>query len=64
MSCLISALTCSTVQRPIRGVHFTETIKGDGVQWEEHPAMFFKLTDYAWDEKRVRFEKNPAFQPS
>jgi len=28
------------------------------VKWEEHPVTFFKLTDYAWDEKRVMFEKN------
>jgi len=32
--------------------------EGDGVKWEEHPVTFFKLTDYAWDEKRVMFEKN------
>ena len=31
--------------------------KGDGVTWDEHPVTFFKLTDYAWDEKRVMFEK-------
>ena len=31
--------------------------EGDGVKWEEHPVTFFKLTDYAWDEKRIVFEK-------
>ena len=28
------------------------------MKWEEHPVTFFKLTDYAWDEKRVMFEKS------
>ncbi|MBE9594146.1 MAG: Eco57I restriction-modification methylase domain-containing protein, partial [Proteobacteria bacterium] len=32
--------------------------KGDSMNWEEHPVTFFKLTDYAWDEKRVMFEKS------
>ena len=32
--------------------------EGDRVKWEEHPVTFFKLTDFAWDEKRVMFEKN------
>jgi len=31
--------------------------KGDGINWEEHPVTFFRLTDYAWDEKRVKFEE-------
>jgi predicted RNA methylase len=31
--------------------------EGDGINWKEHPVTFFKLTDYAWDEKRVMFEK-------
>ncbi len=32
--------------------------EGDGVNWKEHPVTFFKLTDYAWDEKRVMFEES------
>jgi len=31
--------------------------EGDGINWEEHPVTFFRLTDYAWDEKRVKFEE-------
>lgn len=38
--------------------------EGDEVKWEEHPVTFFKLTDYAWDEKRVMFEKNLPFNSS
>lgn len=29
----------------------------DGVNWEEHPVTFFRLTDWDWDEKRVKFEE-------
>lgn len=36
----------------------------DGVNWKEHPVTFFKLTDYAWDEKRVMFEKILPFHLS
>ena len=38
--------------------------KGDSMNWEEHPVTFFKLTDYAWDEKRVMFEKSLPFNSS
>jgi len=31
--------------------------EGDGIDWKEHPVTFFRLTDYAWDEKRVKFEE-------
>ncbi|RKY59331.1 MAG: hypothetical protein DRP94_03920 [Candidatus Latescibacterota bacterium] len=30
---------------------------GDGVDWKNHPVRFFRLTDWDWDEKRVRFEE-------
>lgn len=29
----------------------------DGVDWKEHPVTFFRLTDWDWDEKRVKFEE-------
>jgi len=29
----------------------------DGVNWREHPVTFFRLTDWDWDEKRVKFEE-------
>ncbi|NLG80269.1 MAG: hypothetical protein GX492_10700 [Firmicutes bacterium] len=29
----------------------------DGVDWTEHPVTFFRLTDWAWEEKRVQFEE-------
>jgi hypothetical protein len=32
----------------------------DGVHWEEHPVMFFRLTDWEWDEKRTVFERTLA----
>jgi SAM-dependent methyltransferase len=28
----------------------------DGIDWKQHPVTFFRLTDWAWDEKRVKFE--------
>jgi len=31
--------------------------ENDGVNWEECPVTFFRLTDYAWDEKRIKFEE-------
>jgi predicted RNA methylase len=31
--------------------------EGDGVDWERHPVVFFRLTDWEWDEKRVWFEQ-------
>jgi predicted RNA methylase len=31
--------------------------EGDGVDWERHPVVFFRLTDWDWDEKRERFEQ-------
>ncbi|MBC7234011.1 MAG: hypothetical protein H5T68_12310 [Chloroflexi bacterium] len=31
--------------------------EGDGVSWREHPVTFFRLTEPAWDEKRVCFEE-------
>ena len=31
--------------------------EGNGIDWKEHPVTFFRLTDYAWDEKRVKFEE-------
>lgn len=30
----------------------------DKIDWNEHAIMFFKLTDYDWDEKRDRFERS------
>ena len=30
---------------------------GDGVNWENHPVRFFRLTDWDWEEKRVKFEE-------
>jgi len=30
---------------------------GDGVDWENHPVTFFRLTDWDWDEKRIKFEE-------
>jgi len=30
---------------------------GDGVNWKEHPVTFFRLTEWDWDEKRVKFEE-------
>lgn len=29
----------------------------DGVDWQKHPVTFFRLLDWAWDEKRVKFEE-------
>lgn len=29
----------------------------DGVDWRQHPVTFFRLTEWAWDEKRVKFEE-------
>jgi predicted RNA methylase len=29
----------------------------DGVDWKKHPVTFFRLTDWDWDEKRVKFEE-------
>jgi hypothetical protein len=29
----------------------------DGVDWQQHPVTFFRLLDWAWDEKRVKFEE-------
>jgi predicted RNA methylase len=29
----------------------------DGVDWKKHPITFFRLTDWDWDEKRVKFEE-------
>ncbi|HXH14489.1 MAG TPA: hypothetical protein VNP04_32590 [Alphaproteobacteria bacterium] len=29
----------------------------DGVTWAEHPATFFRLTDWDWEDKRERFEE-------
>ncbi|OFV66968.1 MAG: type II restriction endonuclease [Candidatus Syntrophoarchaeum butanivorans] len=29
----------------------------EDINWEEHPVTFLRLTDYAWDEKRVKFEE-------
>ncbi len=29
----------------------------DGVDWQAHPVVFFRLTDWDWDEKRVKFEE-------
>ena len=29
----------------------------DGVAWQQHPVTFFRLLDWAWDEKRVKFEE-------
>ncbi|MBC7337585.1 MAG: hypothetical protein H5U01_15140, partial [Clostridia bacterium] len=29
----------------------------DGVDWAEHPVTFFRLTDWAWEEKREAFER-------
>lgn len=29
----------------------------DGVDWKMHPVTFFRLTEWAWDEKRVKFEE-------
>mgnify|MGYP000707662675 CR=1 FL=1 len=29
----------------------------DGVDWQTHPVVFFRLTDWDWDEKRVKFEE-------
>jgi predicted RNA methylase len=29
----------------------------DGVNWKEHPVIFFRLTDWDWDEKRIKFEE-------
>jgi hypothetical protein len=26
--------------------------------WKHHPVIFFKLTDYDWDEKKVKFEES------
>lgn len=31
--------------------------KDDGVSWEKHPVTFFRLTNWDWDEKRVKFEE-------
>jgi len=31
--------------------------EGDGVDWERHPVVFFRLTDWDWDEKRAQFEQ-------
>jgi len=28
----------------------------DGVDWKTHPVVFFRLTDWDWDDKRLRFE--------
>jgi len=30
---------------------------GDGVDWQEHPVTFFRLTEWDWDEKREKFEE-------
>jgi len=27
----------------------------DGIDWKKHPVTFFRLTDWDWDEKRVKF---------
>ena len=29
----------------------------DGVDWKKHPVTFFRLTNWDWDEKRVKFEE-------
>ena len=29
----------------------------DSVKWNEHPVTFFRLTEWDWDEKRVKFEE-------
>lgn len=30
--------------------------ENDGVHWAEHPVTFFRLTNWDWDEKRLKFE--------
>ncbi len=30
---------------------------GDGVDWRTHPVVFFRLTDWDWEDKRVKFEE-------
>ncbi|MCL5265972.1 MAG: BREX-1 system adenine-specific DNA-methyltransferase PglX [Chloroflexi bacterium] len=29
----------------------------DGVDWRKHPVTFFRLTEWAWDGKRAKFEE-------
>ncbi|RLI78853.1 hypothetical protein DRP05_06030 [Archaeoglobales archaeon] len=29
----------------------------DEINWKEHPITFFRLTDYVWDDKRVKFKE-------
>lgn len=29
---------------------------GDGVEWEKHPVVFFRLTPWAWEGKQLAFE--------
>jgi predicted RNA methylase len=31
--------------------------EGDGIDWREHSVTFFKLTDWDWEEKRIKFEE-------
>lgn len=31
--------------------------QGDGILWEEHPVTFFRLTNWDWDDKRIKFEE-------
>lgn len=31
--------------------------RNDGIDWKKHPVTFFRLTDWDWDEKRVKFEE-------
>jgi hypothetical protein len=31
--------------------------ESDGIDWREHSVTFFKLTDWDWEEKRIKFEE-------